>query len=42
MNWSKEGILPVDKMLKESSVTDFETTRQKMEDGRFIKGFLIW
>lgn len=42
IQWVKEGILPVDKMLTHYPVADFEEARQKMEKGEVIKGVLIW
>lgn len=42
VKWGKEGILPVEKMLKEFPVQDFEEARKKMEDGSVIKSVLIW
>jgi Zn-dependent alcohol dehydrogenase len=42
VQWAKDGILPVEKMLKEFEVTDFEKARQKMEEGSVIKSVLVW
>ncbi|KZM22552.1 uncharacterized protein EKO05_0009540 [Ascochyta rabiei] len=42
VQWSKDGVLPVEKMLKEFEVTEFEEARQKMEEGSVIKSVLVW
>lgn len=42
VKWSKEGILPVKKMLKEFGVQEFEEARAKMEEGSVIKSVLVW
>ncbi|KAL1594999.1 hypothetical protein SLS59_008550 [Nothophoma quercina] len=42
VKWSKEGILPVEKMLKEFGVQEFEEARAKMEEGSVIKSVLVW
>lgn len=42
VQWSKDGILPVEKMLKEFGVQQFEEARQKMEEGSVIKSVLVW
>jgi Zn-dependent alcohol dehydrogenase len=42
VGWGKKGILPVEKMLTEFSVRDFEQARSKMEEGSVIKSVLIW
>ena len=42
VQWSKEGILPVKKMLKEFKVEEFKEARQKMEEGTVIKSVLVW
>lgn len=42
VEWCKDGILPVEKMLKEFPVTEFEAAKQKMEEGSVIKSVLIW
>lgn len=39
VQWSKDGILPVEKMLKEFKVREFEETSQK---GSVIKSVLVW
>lgn len=42
VQWSKDGVLPVEKMLKEFALRDFLEARQQMEDGSTIKSVLIW
>lgn len=42
VQWGKDGILPVEKMLKEFPVREFEEARKKMEEGSVIKSVLIW
>lgn len=42
VQWSKDGILPVEKMLREFGVRQFEEARQKMEEGAVIKSVLVW
>jgi Zn-dependent alcohol dehydrogenase len=42
VQWAKDGILPVEKMLKEFQVTEFDEARQKMEEGTVIKSVLVW
>lgn len=42
VQWVKEGILPVDKMLVHYPVAEFEQAREKMEKGEVIKGVLVW
>lgn len=42
VQWGKDGILPVVKMLKEFPVREFEEARKRMEDGSVIKSVLIW
>jgi Zn-dependent alcohol dehydrogenase len=42
VNWGKKAILPVQKMLTEFSVQEFEEARSKMEEGSIIKGVLVW
>ncbi|KAH7401314.1 putative alcohol dehydrogenase [Pyrenochaeta sp. MPI-SDFR-AT-0127] len=42
VHWSKGGVLPVEKMLKEYPVREFDEARKKMEEGSVIKGVLIW
>jgi Zn-dependent alcohol dehydrogenase len=42
VEWGKKGILPVEKMLKEFPVQEFEEARARMEDGSVIKSVLIW
>lgn len=42
VQWSKEGILPVEKMLKEFGVREFNEAREKMEEGSVIKSVLVW
>ncbi|KAF2851263.1 GroES-like protein [Plenodomus tracheiphilus IPT5] len=42
VQWCKDGRLPIERMLKEFPVTEFEEARQKMEEGSVIKSVLIW
>jgi Zn-dependent alcohol dehydrogenase len=42
VEWGKKGILPVEKMLTEFPVHEFEEARRKMEEGSVIKSVLIW
>lgn len=42
VQWVKEGILPVERMLTQYPVAEFEEAREKMEKGEVIKGVLIW
>jgi Zn-dependent alcohol dehydrogenase len=42
VEWGKKGILPVEKMLTEFPVQEFEKARSKMEEGSVIKSVLIW
>ena len=42
VRWSKDGILPVERMLKEFPVTEFEEAKQRMEEGSVIKSVLVW
>jgi Zn-dependent alcohol dehydrogenase len=42
VQWAKDGVLPVEKMLKEFKVTEFDDARQKMEEGTVIKSVLVW
>ncbi|KAH3910467.1 hypothetical protein HBI56_203870 [Parastagonospora nodorum] len=42
VEWGMKGILPVEKMLVEFPVEEFETARSKMEEGSVIKSVLIW
>lgn len=42
VQWVKEGILPVDKMLVQYPVQEFLEAREKMEKGEVIKGVLVW
>lgn len=42
VHWGKTGVLPVEKMLKEYPVREFEEARSKMEEGSVIKSVLIW
>lgn len=42
VQWVKEGILPVEEMLTQYAVADFEEARERMEKGDVIKGVLIW
>lgn len=42
VEWCKRGVLPVEKMLKEFPVREFEEAREAMEGGSVIKSVLIW
>lgn len=42
VQWVKEGILPVERMIKNYPVAEFEEARDKMEKGEVIKGVLVW
>jgi Zn-dependent alcohol dehydrogenase len=42
VQWCKEGVLPVEKMLKNYPIREFESARESMENGDVIKGVLIW
>jgi Zn-dependent alcohol dehydrogenase len=42
VEWGKKGILPVEKMLTEFGVRDFEEARRRMEEGSVVKSVLIW
>lgn len=42
VKWCKDGVLPVDRMLKNYDVKDFWTAREAMERGEVIKGVLVW
>ncbi|KAF1362447.1 GroES-like protein [Lizonia empirigonia] len=42
VQWSKDGIPPVEKILKEFRVREFDEARQKMEEGSVIKSVLVW
>lgn len=42
VQWSKEGVLPVEKMLKEFPLENFLKARREMEDGSTIKSVLVW
>lgn len=42
VQWSKEGVLPVEKMLKEFPLGDFIDAKRQMEDGSTIKSVLVW
>lgn len=42
VRWSKEGVLPVEKMLKEFPLKEFINARSQMEDGSTIKSVLVW
>lgn len=42
VEWAKQGVLPVDKMLREFGVDDFEEARTRMEEGSVIKAVLVW
>lgn len=42
VQWCKDGVLPVSKMLKNYPVKDYHAAREAMEKGDVIKGVLIW
>lgn len=42
VEWGKKGILPVEKMLTEFPVQEFEEARARMDEGSVIKSVLIW
>jgi Zn-dependent alcohol dehydrogenase len=42
VEWGKKGILPVEKMLTEFPVREFESAKSKMEEGSVIKSVLVW
>lgn len=42
VQWCKDGTLPVDLMLKNYPVKEFEAARAAMEKGEVIKGVLVW
>nr|POE48745.1 aryl-alcohol dehydrogenase [Quercus suber] len=42
VQWCKDGILPVDKLLKNYPVQNYREAREAMEKGTVIKGVLIW
>ncbi|KAH9832797.1 Alcohol dehydrogenase GroES-like domain [Teratosphaeria destructans] len=42
VEWAKSGILPVEKILKNFTLDNFEEARSLMEKGEVIKGVLIW
>ena len=42
VEWCKDGILPVERLLKEFAAANFEEARRKMEEGSVIKSVLVW
>ena len=42
VQWVKDGVLPVDKLLKEYPMEQFWEAREAMEKGDVIKGVLVW
>lgn len=42
VQWCKDGVLHVDKMLKNYKVGEYEKAREAMEKGEVIKGVLVW
>lgn len=42
LQWCKDGVLPVEKMVTEFPVKDFEKARAAMEDGSVVKSVLVW
>lgn len=42
VQWVKDGILPMDKLLKEFPVAEFDQGKKVMEDGSVIKSVLVW
>lgn len=42
VQWCKDGTLPVEKMLKNYPVKEYEKARESMEKGEVIKGVLVW
>ncbi|SMR49414.1 unnamed protein product [Zymoseptoria tritici ST99CH_3D1] len=42
LQWCKDGTLPVEKMVTEFKVEEFEKARKVMEDGSVVKSVLVW
>ncbi|EME43121.1 hypothetical protein DOTSEDRAFT_45113 [Dothistroma septosporum NZE10] len=42
VEWTKKGILPMKRFLKEYPVAEYEEGRKVMEDGSVIKSVLVW
>lgn len=42
VQWCKDGVLPVHKLLNNYPVRDYHEAREAMEKGSVIKGVLIW
>lgn len=42
VQWCKDGTLPIDKLLKNYPVQEFDAARHAMERGEVIKGVLVW
>ena len=42
VQWCKDGVLPVEKLLKEYPLAEFEKAREAMEKGEVIKAVLVW
>ncbi|SMR48344.1 unnamed protein product [Zymoseptoria tritici ST99CH_1E4] len=42
LQWCKDGTLPVEKMVTEFEVEEFEKARKAMEDGSVVKSVLVW
>lgn len=42
VQWTKDGVLPMEKMTKEFPVAEFEQAKKEMEDGTTIKSVLVW
>jgi Zn-dependent alcohol dehydrogenase len=42
LQWSKDGVLPLEKMVTEFPVAEFEKARAAMEDGSVVKSVLVW
>lgn len=42
VQWAKDGVLPMEKLLKEYQVENYEDAKKVMEDGSVIKSVLVW
>ncbi|KAF2163611.1 hypothetical protein M409DRAFT_68506 [Zasmidium cellare ATCC 36951] len=42
VQWSKDGTLPMNKLLKEYPAKEFDAAKHVMEDGSVIKSVLVW
>ena len=42
VQWCRDGVLPLDRLLKQYPVAEFQHVREVMEKGEVIKGVLIW